>query len=86
MRDEFVFTFHYVSINTRSDQHRGKCRTDFTFHYVSINTRCSSSRSLCFLSLHSTMFLLIPLSAEWNLEVRYTLHSTMFLLIRKRAH
>ena len=54
------FTFHYVSINTKPDTPVKTLGNVFTFHYVSINTgivlRDFTGR---FLSLHSTMFLLI---------------------------
>ena len=55
-----VFTFHYVSINTCIAGWILSREVIFTFHYFSINTgivlRDFTGR---FLSLHSTMFLLI---------------------------
>ena len=56
-----LFTFQYVSINTRPSihwKHPAKC---FTFQYVSINTHNMKLRTWQELSLHSNMFLLIRL-------------------------
>ena len=78
-----LFTFHYVSINTRSDQHRGKCRTDFTFHYVSINTTVLSTVRT--LDLYFTFhYVSINTGTDGRLLThRFSLHSTMFLLIHR---
>ena len=35
----FIFKFHYVSINSKSDHNAQRCRIYFKFHYVSINSR-----------------------------------------------
>ena len=54
----------------------------FTFHNVSINTGKSRWADGIRTSLHSTMFLLIPVK-EWKRQINNApLHSTMFLLIR----
>ena len=53
----------------------------FTFHYVSINTLTAPYNFPVCKSLHSTMFLLIPLVEELKEVSRRSLHSTMFLLI-----
>ena len=76
-----LFTFHYVSINTRSDQHRGKCRTDFTFHYVSINTTVLSTVRT--LDLYFTFHYVSINTGQGFINGigSMTLHSTMFLLI-----
>ena len=54
----------------------------FTFHNVSINTKSIQKPMSMNTSLHSTMFLLIPV-ANANIIVtrEASLHSTMFLLI-----
>ena len=54
------FTFHYVSINTIAVGVSIATLTAFTFHYVSINTPLKFQLLFLFVSLHSTMFLLIP--------------------------
>ena len=56
----------------------------FTFHNVSINTLPYPLFKYLILSLHSTMFLLIQISAEQLLMIIETLHSTMFLLILRK--
>ena len=53
------FTFHYVSINTKKYTESPDYLFAFTFHYVSINTIDSCFANDYFVSLHSTMFLLI---------------------------
>ena len=54
------FTFHYVSINTRSNTtNENVLSSTFTFHYVSINTWISATHEPHILALHSIMFLLI---------------------------
>ena len=78
-----AFTFHYVSINTRKT-HTGRTRrTCFTFHYVSINTYNLPHLLIPHSSLHSTMFLLIPIRHSGINSLCSSLHSTMFLLIQK---
>ena len=53
----------------------------FTFHDVSINTHALNHTTPLQETLHSTMFLLIPLLLIMYLYQLQTLHSTMFLLI-----
>ena len=78
------FTFHNVSINT-DDCDYSKAETKyFTFHNVSINTVKRFDNRLCKFALHSTMFLLIPLTLPSVASDYLSLHSTMFLLIRFR--
>ena len=82
-RQQFTFTFHNVSINTRQRnlQVPGN-RYPFTFHNVSINTKGNALYRGTECPLHSTMFLLIRASAEASESTVFpTLHSTMFLLI-----
>ena len=55
-----TFTFHNVSINTEEPVRYAPWVLCFTFHNVSINTAMSPFRLSSFVSLHSTMFLLIP--------------------------
>ena len=54
-----LFTFHNVSINTLIPGVTVLVGCNFTFHNVSINTHRSRTLLKPFLSLHSTMFLLI---------------------------
>ena len=59
---------------------------NFTFHNVSINTWMPPSSDMILnLSLHSTMFLLIPRKENKHHEKHRPLHSTMFLLILGRV-
>ena len=51
---KFIFTFHYVSINTSSCYHFVSNLLIFTFHYVSINTRT-------IVVIRCNIFLYIPL-------------------------
>ena len=53
----------------------------FTFHNVSINTGIGRLAETVNISLHSTMFLLIPQCVSVLLPLMVSLHSTMFLLI-----
>ena len=71
------FTFHNVSINTWSGGTRKEASETFTFHNVSINTAMTSRNADLLLTLHSTMFLLIPDSSWWTLlAVRtFTFHN-----------
>ena len=54
----------------------------FTFHNVSINTSARVSEVPDQKTLHSTMFLLIPVYSIGVASFFCSLHSTMFLLIR----
>ena len=82
-----AFTFHDVSINTDTTQSRKDSVLNFTFHDVSINTRMYLIRFCIMQSLHSTMFLLIPV-VYLSLQYRYNLttfcqscHFIIFILI-----
>ena len=77
------FTFHDVSINTPTNFVFLSSGYPFTFHDVSINTGRAKFYPAKFLSLHSTMFLLIPSRSSCFLRGLCSLHSTMFLLIPK---
>ena len=79
----YLFTFHDVSINTSRQYQEAQYLLDFTFHDVSINTGRAKFYPAKFLSLHSTMFLLIPSRSSCFLRGLCSLHSTMFLLIPK---
>ena len=82
--EDTIFTFHNVSINTNLPQSLTLILACFTFHNVSINTimRCIKV-GFMEISLHSTMFLLIPNLSELCHAILFALHSTMFLLIRQ---
>ena len=54
------FTFHNVSINTAIAHNVINRLFDFTFHNVSINTKWQKQLTQTLMTLHSTMFLLIP--------------------------
>ena len=75
------FTFQYVSINTHTVLLSGQRLSTFTFQYVSINTAPAYNFATVNCSLHSNMFLLIPLSRLQRKCYVSTLHSNMFLLI-----
>ena len=45
-RDQLVFTFQYVSINTEVHNYGYYTTYNFTFQYVSINTRSVASEDL----------------------------------------
>ena len=63
--------------------HETNAAHHFTFHNVSINTwRQHKSSCILWLTLHSTMFLLILKCQQSATQSLQTLHSTMFLLIR----
>ena len=64
----FNFTFHYVSINTIQQPTSWRTSTNFTFHYVSINTKVENVGYLDLEPLHSTMFLLILLAGNVEIE------------------
>ena len=57
----------------------------FTFHNVSINTGKASGLAERYLTLHSTMFLLIRINRLRTKSTICSLHSTMFLLIHDRS-
>ena len=57
------FTFHNVSINTEPVRIPVHERLYFTFHNVSINTESVKISFKDFHTLHSIMFLLIPVSS-----------------------
>ena len=59
-----TFTFHYVSTYTFANQKSPQHATIFTFHYVSTYTRRKRIRKEMQTNLHSTMFLLIPISCQ----------------------
>ena len=82
-----AFTFHDVSINTDTTQSRKDSVLNFTFHDVSINTKVPRVSWYSGSSLHSTMFLLIPV-VYLSLQYRYNLttfcqscHFIIFILI-----
>ena len=58
------FTFHYVSIKSKAAGVSASKVTLFTFHYVSIKSIRSYSSPLPWVNLHSTMFLLNPLTSQ----------------------
>ena len=53
------FTFHNVSINTDTVAPKSRVVLSFTFHNVSINTNIVNTILKRYITLHSTMFLLI---------------------------
>ena len=82
-----AFTFHDVSINTDTTQSRKDSVLNFTFHDVSINTSRHFQTQILQSSLHSTMFLLMPV-VYLSLQYRYNLttfcqscHFIIFILI-----
>ena len=76
MKNEKIFTFHYVSINTGTHPAMAMFRQNFTFHYVSINTHLLLLLVQVLLSLHSTMFLLIHFFSRLNIfcDSNFTFH------------
>ena len=82
-----AFTFHNVSINTRSLSYVSLCCVIFTFHNVSINTRSVMPCRSLLLSLHSTMFLLIPSSKELSFHniCSFTFHNVSINTIQYGA-
>ena len=75
------FTFHNVSINTKSVSHQRYKNSNFTFHNVSINTDANGDITPFYAALHSIMFLLILIAATFSARFIKSLHSIMFLLI-----
>ena len=73
---EMIFTFHYVSINISSKSSILSFFLVFTFHYVSINIRQNQAETVRYLSLHSTMYLLIyvPPVTKLLFSVFFTFH------------
>ena len=63
-----IFTFQYVSINTRRCRYVWLCKSTFTFQYVSINTCKLLIIVAMQWTLHSNMFLLIPASCSLLLQ------------------
>ena len=61
--NEVNFTFHNVSINTILALDFSASRINFTFHNVSINTAGIVPDYDRYITLHSTMFLLILLKS-----------------------
>ena len=59
-RASFIFTSHYVSINSLSFGATVTLVTVFTSHYVSINSIKDMNENLGNKNLHPTMYLLIP--------------------------
>ena len=72
----YTFTFHNVSINTFYIVKNLFAQRSFTFHNVSINTRIKFSITGPKTTLHSTMFLLIPI-AEYSVTsaIIFTFHN-----------
>ena len=60
------FTFHYVSIKTKFNDINIIVAFVFTFHYVSIKTMKILFFTLYLLHLHSTMYLLKPVTLRNN--------------------
>ena len=56
---DMKFTFHYVSINSKTTPSPFMPNRVFTFHYVSINSYIFHYLQLIYQYLHSTMYLLI---------------------------
>ena len=54
-----AFTFHDGSINCKFATTYSTGYAEFTFHNVSINTDHSAGQPAVYVTLHSTMFLLI---------------------------
>ena len=81
-----IFTFHYVSINSRTRQVNDVLWHRFTFHYVSINSSLVTLKVYTFPHLHSTMYLLILVSFLVQSLKKHHLHSTMYLLILFSCH
>ena len=77
-----VFTFHYVSINTKSTRASFLYSFSFTFHYISINTGKSKAdhHGLLHFTFHYVSINTSPPTA-CPLPALTPLHSTMFLLI-----
>ena len=76
------FTFHYVSIKSKSDFDDDLFVKLFTFHYVSIKSSLRLYPIHSHPDLHSTMFLLNLQTSQRKTPRETYLHSTMFLLNR----
>ena len=76
------FTFHYVSIKSDFTLDDYNYLKIFTFHYVSIKSKSIDTNYMEWCYLHSTMYLLNPISAKFLLSPVPDLHSTMYLLNR----
>ena len=83
------FTFHNVSIKSKTTESTDAAVYDFTFHNVSIKSRTDSGRKSGDKPLHSTMYLLNPQKVWDRFDRAVPLHSTMYLLnlgaARRRA-
>ena len=79
------FTFHYVSIKTKTFQEYCHHFIRFTFHYVSIKTHSGSVTvsPLCLFTFHYVSIKTHPLP-NFQISLHY-LHSTMYLLKPKSA-
>ena len=75
-----VFTFHYVSIKTETDNNANTTFNLFTFHYVSIKTNMRVIILRLVSDLHSTMYLLKLKQLIMISHYQMNLHSTMYLL------
>ena len=74
-----TFTFHYVSISTKTQIWNEALTYLFTFHYVSISTRARSLIYNTTVNLHSTMYLFQPKVSGIPTKWYPHLHSTMYL-------
>ena len=83
---ENIFTFHYVSIKSHVSLIKSIMVLVFTFHYVSIKSICVMCKCQPGDHLHSTMYLLNPISIMPYIANISNLHSTMYLLNRCRAY
>ena len=77
----FTFTFHNVSISTRSSKCHFCFHQIFTFHNVSISTYRNLMRDKIWRSLHSTMYLFLRSHRHGYLLQVLSLHSTMYLFL-----
>ena len=82
-RHEDMFTFHYVSINTRTVYKVSRKMLQFTFHYVSINTSISimSSNVASMFTFHyvsiNTLFFLFSYFGVRTFTFHYVSINTM---------
>ena len=74
------FTFHYVSIKSKSDSNTRLFSSTFTFHYVSIKSNQTATPDYSLQHLHSTMYLLNLDGVQQLKWLLVNLHSTMYLL------
>ena len=78
-----VFTFHYVSIKTRTPAAQQHRHNKFTFHYVSIKTHSPALISFSCLYLHSTMYLLKQISES---KIKTTIVTFTFHYVSIKTH